>query len=251
MIDNDNHTQSSTELCDELRALESQLTKLTPVALSTDLLGRMSEHVEDSLWSNEAVSSDDGQFDDLEQQLAGLGGAGMSEDLISRMADAMDRWHEDMPVEEKVVAFEPEVSEVASTSEGDYDRVASQSSGGAKWAAAAAVALLGCLSALLFPSFGNDVTGGGLTGLNESQHDFTALSEVSSAPRDVWVVPESMTHKVVNTSEGEVVHSSDNTPYRSVEVEYLSAVKVLDDSGREIEIEQPSVDVMLIPMVTY
>ena len=43
----------------------------------------------------------------IEDQLEQLSPTAMPDDMLARMEAAMDRWHESVPVEEKIVAFEP------------------------------------------------------------------------------------------------------------------------------------------------
>lgn len=224
------------DLTAELRELETQLSAMTPVVMPTALVDRMSYAIDDSLSFED---SDDAGFEELEDQLAQLGGAAMSEEMITRMANAMDRWHEELPVEEKLVPFG--IDEKAS------EQTTEKASRKAMWATAAAVALLGALSALVIPKADDQ---------NFAAMDFTnsvqpaASNLATSAPRDAWVVPDSLTHRVTNTTESGIVMSENNTLHRRIRIEYLDTVKVLDDRGREIEIERPSVEVVLLPVVT-
>lgn len=230
-------TNREYELDEELRELENQLSNLTPVAMPAALAERVNQSMKDL---------DDEGFDDLEQQLAELGTVTMSEDVIARMANAMDRWHEELPVEEKLVPFDVGDSLDSVKKEG-----AEKSVRKGMWASAAAVAMLGALSALAFPGFDSNASSqansstGGLRGAG-----FAEMKVVLTESRDAWLVPDSLTHKVTNTTESGIVMAEGNAPHRCIQVEYVNTVKVLDSQGRAIEIERPGVEVMLLPIVT-
>ena len=235
------------ELSPELRELEQQLRGLVPCALSQDLF----DHVEQSMnvAANETwVVSDD--LDELEIHLEQIAPATMPEDMLGRMVRAMDLWHEHVPVEEKVVPF----SESRGESRGEREEAAPSRKqyGGGMIAAAAAVAMLGAVTALVLPRFMND------SGANTPPVISTHIPDVDSdntvmvdaAPRDAWLLPDSLSHKVTNTSDHGVVMTSDNTPHRVIRVDYVDRIMMQDDEGREIEIKRPGIDYMLLPVET-
>ena len=119
-------------------------------------------------------------------------------------------------------------------------------------AAAAAVAMLGAVTALVLPRFMND------SGANTPPVISTHIPDVDSdntvmvdaAPRDAWLLPDSLSHKVTNTSDHGVVMTSDNTPHRVIRVDYVDRIMMQDDEGREIEIKRPGIDYMLLPVET-
>ena len=55
----------------------------------------------------------DAELNKLEEELKKLSPLGMPDDMISRLDNAMARWHEQVPVEEKIVPLnqEPEKKE--------------------------------------------------------------------------------------------------------------------------------------------
>jgi len=59
-----------------------------------------------------------------------------------------------------------------------------------------------------------------------------------------------LSHKVTNTSDNGVVFSNDNTPHRCIRVDYIDRIKGEDASGRQVEINTPGVDFLLIPVET-
>ena len=228
---------SKPELSAELRELEQQLADLVPCALPKDLLDRM----EASANHAQCPVDEDGSLDQLEAHLGQLAPATMPTDMLGRMARAMDLWHEHVPVEEKVVAF-------GATNPAPARR----QFGAGMLAAAAAVALLGAVTALVLPRFLGpaQATGGVVVTADPVIEPGFAVTSVVE-PRDAWLLPGSLSHKVTNTSDRGIVMTRDNTPHRCVRVDYMDLIKVQDEEGREIEIERPSVDIMLLPVETY
>lgn len=224
------------DLSPELLALEQQLTALVPSAMSPELSDRMEQSMA-GVFEHAVNGCCD--FDDLEIHLEQMAPATMPDDILGRMVRAMDRWHENVPIEEKVVPF------------GEAES-ARKARGGGMLAAAAAVAMLGAVTALVIPRFfdGNQPVVPNTTAaipVNEAN----LLTVGSIEPRDAWLVPDSLSHNVTNTVDHGVVMSRDNTPHRCIRVEYVDRLKVQDDEGREIEIERPGVDYVLLPVETY
>ncbi len=95
--------------------LESELKKLVPAPLQDGLLDRlddaMTAAVIEAPLSNEkiVVAALDTDLSDLEESLRRLVPYGVPENLISRLDDAMARWHEEVPVDEKIVEIKPGV----------------------------------------------------------------------------------------------------------------------------------------------
>jgi len=231
------------ELSPELRELEQQLQGFVPCALSQDLF----DHVEQSMnvaGNEKWVVSDD--LDDLEIHLEQIAPATMPEDMLGRMVRAMDLWHEHVPVEGKVVPFGESGGEreEAAPSRRQY--------GGGMIAAAAAVAMLGAVTALVLPRFMNESGANTppVVSTNTPAVDSGNTVMVDATPRDAWLLPDSLSHKVTNTSDHGVVMTSDNTPHRVIRVDYEDCIMMQDDEGREIEIKRPGVDYMLLPVET-
>lgn len=232
---------SEHELTSELLELEQQLQSLVPSSVSQDLFVSMEQSMNNA--GGEA-SSIPGDFDNLEVHLEQMAPASMPMDMLDRMERAMDRWHEQVPVEEKVVQFGEDESELESTR---------KQSGGGMLAAAAAVAMLGAVTALVMPHLFKESDSNINTPI-ASNHDVSVDSQASVVshvePRDAWLVPDSLSHNVTNTSDRGVVLSDDNIPHRCIQVDYVDRVKVMDDEGREFEIKRPGVRYMLLPVET-
>lgn len=237
------------ELSQDLRELEQELQGLIPSSMSPGLCDRLEQSMNASV---EDIQPSSGDLDDLEIHLEQLAPASMPDDILGRMVRAMDRWHEHVPVEEKVVPFgeggENEKTQLPSRKQ----------SGGGMLAAVATVALLGAVTALVMPHVSNQpgssdpgssmspVVGSPVSEPIDS--NVGAISHV--APREAWLVPDALSHKVTNTSDNGVVMTRDNTPHRCIRVDYVDRIKMQDDQGREIEIERPGVDFMLLPVET-
>ena len=231
MIENSQHKLNA-----ELQQLENQLSELTPVALSEDFFMDLCVAVESvgDVYEND--------IETLEKQLGLTSAVALPDDMLLRMANAMDRWHQDLPVEEKVVSFGTE-------DRTDHTELqAEKVSHWAKWrnySAAAAVALLGAVTALVAPNIGQ---------VESSSPTFADVGVVpidtifSEVPRDAWLVPDSLSHSIVNTTENGVVMSEDNKPQRWIQIEYIDRARFIDDHGREIEVEYPGTDMMLVPI---
>lgn len=239
----------------ELLELEAQLASLVPSAVPADLAASVSAQIDQSL-IDAAVDVHDAELKDLEAHLGLLAPAGMSTEVLSRMTEAMDRWHEHVPVEEKVVPFGQKDSKQDSASS---IRAARKSGSNNMYGAAAAVALLGAAAALVLPNWKQDddpalVSGGSAT--EPALDTFSSTAPIASAldvtveDGDAWLVPNSLSHNVTHTSDAGVLMSRDNIPHRSIRIDYVDRVIVLSEDGREIEINRPGVQYMLIPVQT-
>lgn len=236
----------------ELLDLESQLASLVPSAMPGELVARVESAIDHSL-IDAAVEMNDAELGDLETHLGQLAPAGLSGDVLSRMVRAMDRWHEFVPVEEKVVPFGASKQPSA-----DQEQTKQKSANYSMYAAAAAVALLGAVAALVMPQL-NQTNTVAIAGENTQPSQDVSSSDdlgnihavdVKNAPRDAWLVPDSLSHKVTNTRDTGILMTRDNVPHRSIRIDYTDQIKVLDEDGREIEITRPGVQYVLIPVQT-
>lgn len=240
----------------ELLELESQLASLVPSSITAETTMRMEDAMHNAL-----EQKHDEELQDLETHLGQLAPAGISSDMVTRMAEAMDRWHEYVPLEEKLVPFGDREESTSEKSKGfTHGR---KSSGYGMFAAAAAVALLGAAAALIMPHMNEPSAGGTVadTGISTDQPSVPPRAvvmdsrnlhsvDVTNAPRDAWVEPGSLSHNITNTVDAGVMITRDNVPHRSIRIEYVDRIKVIDEEGREIEINRPGVQYMLIPVKT-
>ena len=101
--------------------LENELKKLVPASLHGSLLDQLDSAmvaaVTEMSLSDEKiiVASSDTELSDLEECLRRLVPYGVPENLISRLDDAMARWHEEVPIDEKIVEINPDVKRSSSS----------------------------------------------------------------------------------------------------------------------------------------
>ena len=227
-----------------LLEVENQLQSMKPLALSGELIRNMSERMD--AMNEEALTQD--EVKELEEGIAMMATPELPEEILDRMVKAMDRWHEGVPVEEKVVSFDgtspsPKLSEVEVSSQTRFW----------KYSAAAAVALLGSAAALLIPT--NDQGSQVITNNINTVEDGHIVPNVQSnpviiPPEDAWLVPDSFSHNVMNTKEQGIIFSEDNKAHRLIQLEYVDKVKLLDKNGDEIEVSSPGVTNILLPLET-
>lgn len=229
-----------SSLSPELRELEEQLSSMVPCAL----LEQQTEQFATAMGceAEQCLCDDESGLDELEKHLEQISPATMRTDILSRMVSAMDTWYEQVPVEEKVVSFRGKESDVPTR----------RARSGGMIAAAAAVAVLGAAAALVMPGF--------MTGENNHQaptaytppadhvNDRNVHLSGNVEPADAWVVPVSSGYKVVNSRDRGLVMTADNTPHRCIQLHSLETIKLEDESGREITIERPSVNYLLVPV---
>lgn len=223
-------------LNEDLQALESMLASLTPRAIPRDVFSCVEKQ------SQVAMSSQgdlDG-FDELEGHLNQLSPTAVPDDMLSRMSQAMDGWHEHVAEVDKVLPFTPNKRRVP------------QIFNKGMLSAAAAVAVLGAVTALVMPQFS--------ISQSQSYADSSPAAPASSAAtqlsNDTGVLSrsrmasEGLSHQVTRTTDSGVVFSDDNQPLRCIRVDYIDQVKGVDGSGRNIEIKTPGIDYILIPVQT-
>ncbi|MGB0775583.1 MAG: hypothetical protein ACPG32_05430 [Akkermansiaceae bacterium] len=227
------NTDLSTELDDDLRALEQQLSSLIPSAMPEDMISRM-EQAMDS-WM-------DVDMHPLEQELADMAPTAMPDAMQERLSSAMGNWHRYVPEDEKVVS----ISNSKSIKRG-------RKSGG-MLAAAAAVAMLGAAAALVLPHFDRpsnqtvDTSVIPQRDVPATMIDPATMMDVDNSSNDAWIMPDSLSTNVVHTSDRGIMLNHENRPHRCIRVDYVDRIKAIDAQGREIEIKRPGVKIMLLPV---
>lgn len=237
-------------LDDELQAIEKQLANLAPRSLPVELLSRMEQSMGQWSGHEESDHSDvsEGDLNHLEVHLGLMQPAAMPEDMLTRMSDAMDRWQERAHADssdDKVIPME------LHTERRQRARSNTRVFGSSMWTAAAAVALLGAVSALILPRLEKSNQGMAATVSPVNDDSSTALDiGAIAAPSNTWTASDALSHKVTRTSDTGVIMAGDNTPHRCIRVDYVNRIKAKDADGREIEIKSPGVDYVLIPVET-
>ena len=240
-------------LDDELQAIEIQLAHLAPSSVSSDMLGRMEQLM--GQWGDPQLESDrqsspihfaDGDLTELEVHLDRLSPAAVSDGMLDRMSQAMDRWHEDVSDEVNVVPFNENRQRHQSTR---------RFFGGGMLSAAAAVAVLGVVTAFVYPHLTSPQSSSiaqveSATPQHLSNTVISSSHSDTSVVQNAWVTSEALSHKVTSTRDRGVIFSDDNIPHRCIRIDYIDKIKVIDKEGREIEIKTPGVNYMLIPVET-
>lgn len=109
------------------------------------------------------------------------------------------------------------------------------------WGAAAAVALIGAVTALMIPA--------GKVPVNPTrQAAVTSPPVTASANRNL--VPASFNRGLSEVHDEGVVWKSNNQPHTVVRVVYKDRITLKDANGRTFQVEQPRVEYMLVPAKT-
>lgn len=210
--------------------IEEELAQLVPSALPVSLL----DHLDDamSLTADEATSvplvSVNSELSNLEESLKELVPHGVPEDMIQRLDRAMLRWHEEVPVEEKVVSIIPPVEEVSKSSWLGIRSVA-------------AVAVLGAGSAFLMnrpPAAPDTVV--------EVPRTPVFTNGMTSTP--VAFTPDDARASVVAANDHGVFWTREGRPVRCVEVQVNREVSFVNERGEKLTIEEPKTEVRFLPV---
>lgn len=160
----------------------------------------------------------------LEETLRGLEPYGVPEDMIARLDEAMSRWHEEVPLEEKVISIYPnEVKERSS------------------WLglrSVAAVALLGAGVAFL-PTRPASTAGA-------TVQRIPVLSNGKTSP--AIFTPENARSSVVSANDRGVVWTKKGQPLRCFEVRVNNELQFVNERGEKLILEQPKTEVRFIPV---
>ena len=176
---------------------------------------------------------------ELEQQMGNLSPMAMPDDLLARMEQAMDRWQEHLPLEEKLVAFPP-VSNGAGKMK--YFNV---------WASAAAVALVGVVSLVM-------INGGGEKAQSVAAGNDLPVQPVAAIAAPAAKIPgvvqasyPQLDTSIRSTSDDVMSYDAQGRPVRLMRVDFEDVVTVRDAAGRLIKIKQPRIEYYVIPVEVH
>jgi hypothetical protein len=210
--------------------LENELKKLVPASLQDSLLdqldGAMAAAVAEVTPSDEKiiVASLDTELSALEESLRGLVPYGVPKDLISRLDDAMARWHEEVPVDEKIVAINPDVKRRSSSRYGIRS--------------VAAVAILGAGAAILSSNLFSEP--------DRVTERIPDLTNGHATP--VVFIPKDARASVVSAKDHGVVWTKGGQPLRCLEVHVNNELQFVNERGEKLIIEQPKREVTFTPV---
>lgn len=210
--------------------LETELKALVPTPMPMALLDRLdgamsAAATEVSESGNKIIeASAHNGLSSLEEGLRGLVPFGVPEDMISRLDEAMSRWHEEVPVEEKIISIHQEKKEKR-----------------AHWVglrSVATVALLGAGVALLPHDFSGSPAA--------TTQRIPVLTNGNNLP--AVFTPDDARASVVSANDRGVVWTKNGQPLRCVEVRVNNEVQFVNERGEKLILEQPKTEVRFTPV---
>ncbi|GAA5116310.1 hypothetical protein JIN84_19220 [Luteolibacter yonseiensis] len=203
-------------------SIEAELRSLQAAMLDDELLRRLEAAAEGT---QTQLTREELRFED---SLRRHSPARLSLDFLTRLEAVV---HEvPFPVNEKIVMF-PKAQQGKQTPAARTNRP--------MWSAAAAVALVGAISALMIPT-------GKTPERTARQADPAPLSQDGPAN----LIPASFNRGVSEVSDEGIVWKSNNQPHSVVRVVYQDRITLKDGDGRTYQVEQPKVKYMLVPAKT-
>ena len=211
--------------------VEETLKSMQPSPLSGPLLDRLAgamdevgSRVKDRPSEPILHPTLNGELAALEETLRELLPHGMPENMIGRLDDAMSRWHEKVPVEEKVVPLSP---------------LAGRSPSGSfrpGWRAVAAVALMGVGAAFVTLQDPAD----------PSLVKKRIPVSVETEPTPVVFTPDDARSMVLATNDHGVVWTENGLPVRCLEREVKKELSFTGERGEQLTIARPVREVMFM-----
>lgn len=210
--------------------LENELKKLVPIPLQDSLLDQLDDAMSDA--ANEIspssekiiVAALDTDLSDLEESLRRLVPYGVPENLISRLDDAMSRWHEEVPVDEKIV----EISRGVKRGKSSFSGIRS----------VAAVAILGAVVAI----FSSNI-------FYEPDRVAERIPDLTNGlTTPVVFIPKNAHASVVSAKDHGVVWTKGGQPLRCLEVHVNNKLQFVNERGEKLIIEQPKREVTFTPV---
>lgn len=203
-------------------SLEADLRELHAAALDEALLSRLEAAADGTLTQ---LSHEEIRF---EAFLRGTSPARLSPDFLVKLEIIV---HEaPFSVNEKILLF-PKAGTAPGTRRSRP-----------MWGAAAAVALIGAVSALMIPA--------GKAPANLARQAAPPSPPVTSAAANGNFVPAGFNRGLSEVHDEGVVWKSNNQPHSVVRVVYKDKITLKDASGRTFQVEQPRVEYMLVPAKT-
>lgn len=206
-------------------SLEAELRSLQAAMLDDELLLRL-EAAADGTQTQ--LTREEIRFEEFLRQTSP---ARLSPDFLAELEAVT---HEvPFPMNEKIVLFP----------KGQHGKQAPAARGNRHmWGAAAAVAVIGALSALMIPAGKAPASG------DVARQDTPPVSAPLAANADSGnLIPASFNRGVSEVSDAGIVWKSNNQPHSVVRVVYQDRITLKDKDGRTYQVEQPKVKYMLVP----
>lgn len=214
--------------------IENELRKITPVGLSGALLDRFSDAMEEAAAEvreeqNKVVEARlDDELSSLESSLRRLVPHGMPENMISRLDEAMSRWHEKVPLNEKIVPLKSL----------NKTRKRSVRPG---WGAVAAMVVTGAGAALLTSEKADPA--------RAATQRLPVRTESNTAP--VVFTPGDARASVVSANDRGILWTEDGRPVRCVEVELQNEVHFKNPLGEKLVFAEPKKREVILKPVKF
>jgi len=218
----------------DIQQLEETLSELKPQPLPVDLLARL------DLAMNEQVADEIEEVAEAEEmciadELSDLEPAPISPEMIARLDEAMSKWHESVPVEEKVIPLNQE------------NAVQKKGHQWMGWKSAAAVGVLGASMAFLTannadksskPSVSPGAGSSGYYVVNESM----PLSRGNIVPASNTFQPREASTNFVRPAGNQLRWSTDGKLIQRFKVEVTERLKYGNDQGEFFILQQPRIE---------
>ena len=201
--------------------LEEELRKLQAAPLDQALLGRL-EASADGTWTE--LTHQEIRFENFLREVSP---AKLPADFLTSLEAITGGVH--FPVDGKLIIF-PNTN-TAPRKRGQRSM----------WGAAAAVAIIGAISALLIPTASNP---------NKTSQVAIRIPPPANSIKAANFVPASYNRGLSEVHDEGVVWKSNNEPHRVMRVVYMDHVTLKDANGRTMEVQQPRVEYMLVPAKT-
>ena len=215
----------------EANTIEETLKGMKPSSLSDPLLDRLTlamdtaGKAEGGSGKKVVYATLDNELAEIEATLRELVPHGMPENMIGRLDDAMSRWHEKVPVEEKVVPMIPRTEKPTRSLRPG-------------WRSAAAVALMGAGAAFL--------GSGDSPSASKTASRKVPVNPVASQP--AVFTPGEARSSVVSANDHGVLWAGEDLPVRCFEVEVNKEVSFVNERGERLTISQPQREWMFTPV---
>ena len=165
----------------------------------------------------------DAELNKLEEELKKLSPLGMPDDMIARLDSAMARWHEHVPVEEKIVPLKQEPAE----STGNW----------LGWRSVAAVAVMGAGVAFISGGENPPANPSVASSMNEAR---VGISTAAFTPSDARA-------KILSANDVGVIWTKSGQAVRCMEVNATNTVYFQNEEGEQVIVEQPTREVVFLP----
>lgn len=226
----------------DIQNIEEILTELEPQPLSADLLARLDHAMSqaDEIEESPDISSEEEL--DISLKLSELDPCPISSELILRLDHAMSRWHESVPLEEKVVALNQEQVNKPSSSHW------------LGWKSAAAVAILGVSMAFLTgerpEAHSPDIVRNEAIMLSPSEKNIvgTSVQDPNIRPASYTFRPRHSQADFVGATERGLLRTQDGQVLRCVELKVNNKFKFKNARGETITVQAPRTQLFLSPL---